>query len=412
MRYISNRAICLTKSAITVTLSISAMSLSATSLAETVTKAITNGQTSADIRVRYESVKQNNASKDATATTIRTRLGYRTAEYKHFSLFAEMEGTSTLMGKEDYNSTQNGQTGYSTIKDPSGYEMNQATLGYSGISDTTFILGRQRTILDNARFIGNVGWRQNEQTLDAAVIKNRSLPDTVVTYAYVDNVNQITTTDLDVKAHIVNINYSGFGFGRLSGYSYLLDFTDKPDDSQKTLGLRFNGSADISANTKLLYTAEYATQKNYKDGSSNIDANYTLIEFGARFNGFTAKLGYEVLGANGKNGNDGYGFSTPLATKHAFNGWADQFTTTPKQGLQDSYLSIGTKISGIKLLAVYHSFATDEGNTDLGTEINLLAVKKFGKHYTALLKYASFSAKSGGGKDDTDKLWLQGQLKF
>ncbi len=402
----------LAKLATSIALCISGLSLPFVTQAEMLTEAITGGKTNADIRFRYETVSQDNALKDATASTLRTRLGYKTAEYKGFTAFGEMEGISAVMGGDDYNSKKNGQSDYSVIADPSGYELNQATLSYSGIPGTAVILGRQRVILDNARFVGNVGWRQNEQTLDAAVIANKSLPDIIATYAYVDNVNTITGGDLNVAAHVINVSYAGLSIGKLSGYSYLFDITDAPALSQKTLGMRFSGTTDLTEGTKLLYTAEYASQSAYKDGATSISADYILGEFGATFSGITAKIGYEVLGSNGKSGIDAYGFSTPLATKHAFNGWADQFLKTPESGLQDTYLSVGGKVAGVKLLAVYHNYSADEGDADFGTELNLLAAKAFGKNYVAALKYASFSADDGSGKVDTDKLWFQGQIKF
>ena len=48
----------------------------------------------------------------------------------------------------------------------------QVFLGFDGIPDTPLKVGRQRIILDNARFVGNVGFRQLEQTFDAARIEN------------------------------------------------------------------------------------------------------------------------------------------------------------------------------------------------------------------------------------------------
>jgi len=53
---------------------------------------------------------------------------------------------------------------------------------------------------------------------------------------------------------------------------------------------------------------------------------------GALLAGLTGLVGYEVL-----EGNGAIGFATPLATLHAFNGWADMFLTTPANGLKDLY---------------------------------------------------------------------------
>jgi hypothetical protein len=130
------------------------------------------------------------------------------------------------------------------------------------------------------------------------------------------------------------------------------------------------------------------------------------VEGGVGFKGITGKLGYEVLGSD--NGN--YGFLTPLATLHAFNGWADQFLLTPDEGLQDLYIAVGGKLVGGKWLIVYHDFSADKPSPtvdDLGSEIDLRYVYPFKKRYKVGIKYAAYSAGDvGAGKVNTDKLWV------
>ena len=66
-----------------------------------------------------------------------------------------------------------------------------------------------------------------------------------------------------------------------------------------------------------------------------------------------------------------YGFSTPLATLHKFNGWSDQFLTTPKEGLVDLYASISGKAFGGGWTVALHDFSADESSEsvdDLGSE--------------------------------------------
>jgi hypothetical protein len=368
------------------------------------TEALTGGKASVDMRLRYESVDQDNALKDADAITLRTRLGYMTGEFGGASAFVEMEDV-TVVGDDDYNLPADSPKTHSVIADPDGTEVNQAFLKYAGLPATEIVYGRQRLILDNARFVGNVGWRQNEQTFDGVKLVNTGLPDTALTYAYIYNVNDIVGDEVDSKNHLLNAAYSGLPFGTITGYAYLLEFPDAPMTSNKTLGLRFDGSTDLGG-FKLLYTAEYAGQSDYKDGDSAIDADYTLLELGGTVSGVTAKLGYEVLG-----GDTFSGFETPLATKHAFNGWTDQFLGTPTDGLQDRYVTVGGAIAGVKLLAVYHDFESDDTSADYGTEWGLLAVKKFSDNYSAGIKYGSYSAEDGAYVD-TDKLWVWGELKF
>jgi len=72
----------------------------------------------------------------------------------------------SLVGNDNYNSTVNGKTDYSVVADPKGTDINQALLRYQNDSGTTLSAGRQLVNQLNQRFLGGVGWRQNEQTLD------------------------------------------------------------------------------------------------------------------------------------------------------------------------------------------------------------------------------------------------------
>lgn len=372
--------------------------------AATFTEALTGGTPNFDARLRYESVDQTGFADDAEGLTLRGRLGYTTGAYAGFGAMAEFEYT-TALDPDNFNSTTNGQLAYPVIADPDATELNQAYLSYSGLSDTVFKYGAQRIKLDNDRFVGNVGWRQNEQTFDAFSAVNKSLPDSTLTYAYLSEVNTITDTSTDIKGHVLNASYAGFPFGTLTGYGYLLEFPGAPLTSSETFGVRFAGKSELATGWKLLYAAEYAKQSDYQDSDSDIDADYNLLELGVETQGITAQLGYELLGDD-----DAFSFQTPLATKHAFNGWADKFLVTPADGLEDVYFSVGGAVAGVKLMAVYHDFSADAGGADYGSEWDLLAAKKFGKHYALGAKYASYDADSFA--TDTDKFWLWGEVTF
>lgn len=386
------------------------LGVSAPALAEagSFTEALTGGKASIDARLRYESVDQENALKNANAFTARVRLGYMTGEFAGFSAFIEAEHLKAL-GGESYNSTINGKTTYSVVADPEATEMNQAYLSYSGLSGSVIKYGRQRIKLDNDRFIGNVGWRQNEQTFDALSVVNSTLPDTTITAAYITNVNRVFSDESPVgnfkmSSPIFNVKYSGLGFGTLAGYAYLLDFDKLAANSTQTYGIRFNGSTPIQS-VKALYTAEFASQRDYKDNPGDFSRNYYRIEGGVGLSSTEFSLGQEKLGGNG-----GVAFQTPLATLHAMNGWTDQFLLTPGNGLKDTYLSASTAVQGVKLAAVYHDFRADKGNAKYGNEWNLVATKKIDKNYAVGAKYGRYKADSFSV--DTDKFWLWVEAKL
>jgi len=382
-------------------------------------EALTGGKVSFSARLRYENVDQDNALKDADAFTVRTTLGYKTGDFYGFSAFAEVEDITEL-GSNNYNSLTNGETAYSVVADPDGTEISQAYLQYNGF-DTEFRFGRQEITYRKApfhRFIGTVLWRQNHQEFDALSIRNTSFENTTINYAYINEIHTIfgdnrnvgtfiKDGDIDMDGHLVNIQYSGLSFGKLEGYGYFLDYNDKEAISSKTLGLRFSGAQPLNESVKLIYTAEYANQNDYKNGTMD-DQNYYLAELGAKYNGWLAKLSYEMQEGNGTDS-----FKTPLGTNHAFQGWADQFLSTPAQGLRDIYFTVVGKVLGAKLVAVYHDFETDKDSLDAGDEFDILVQKTFKQHYTVGVKYSDYNADSEfASKVDTEKFWLFGQIKF
>ncbi len=413
-------------------LSLSGFALSTTPVsADAFTDALTGGKVKMDVRLRYEDVEDDTAGiKDADLLTVRTRLGYQTGSFNDFDAYVEMENT-TAIGQVDANTGgvgnyDSGDTAYSVIADPEGTELNRYWLGYNGFADTVVRVGRQRIKLDNDRFIGNVGWRQNEQTYDSLTLTNNSLSCTTFFYAYLTEVNNIRGGNDDMDSHLVNVSYSGLGFGKVTGYGYFLDYDEesgKEANSQRTLGLRFKGAYDVTDKAELLFMAEYAQQDDYKDGadgsarfthvmdgtSSDIDYDYTLLKLGVQVGGTRAVIGYEEL-----EGDANGAFQTPLATLHGQNGWADMFLTTPDYGLEDLSFSLSHKYAGVLVKATYHDYEAESGGrstgSNYGDEWNLVVKTKLGKHYTVLAKYASFSADDY--KEDMDKLWLQVGAKF
>ena len=100
----------------------------------------------------------------------------------------------------DYNSIRNHKTQFPVIADPAEAELNQGWLAYSGLPDTTIKGGRQKIIYNNHRFVGNVGWRQMEQTFDAASILNQSIGNSDLKLAFVWNVRTVISKSVSVAS--------------------------------------------------------------------------------------------------------------------------------------------------------------------------------------------------------------------
>jgi hypothetical protein len=330
-----------------------------------------------------------------------------------------------------YNSTTNNVTDRPVVADPKYTEINQAYLQYKHGSFTG-IGGRQVINLDNQRFVGNVGWRQNDQTYDAVTLKLGALPRTQLSLSYVGNVNRVTGPDngalpanLRGDTGLLNARVDLGAAGALTVFDYLLKFDD--DDnyppaasenlSSNSYGLYYTGNYKFSEQTKLNWTGSYAYQSDTGDSTLDYDADYYLLEGGLGYGSYGLRVGYEVLGGNDDPGTTG--FQTPLATLHAFQGWADKFTTTPQAGVEDFYVGASVGFGDLALQLVWHDFQAESRvaanlpyGSSYGSEWDASAGYKFGekKRYEALLKFASYQADEFA--TDTTKTWLQFTATF
>lgn len=381
-----------------------AMVIGATSLVSLSASADTSGKFYGDARLRYENVQQDNALADANALTLRTRLGYKTPTKNGFSGVVEIENSTALVDNYSFPPVGLNAGEFSVVADPdSDTEVDQAFAQYKG-GNFDVKVGRQVIALDGQRFIGHVGFRQDRQTFDALSATYAPSASSKFTYAYINKRNRIfaDNLDLDAKDHLLNASFK-FGSGKLTPYAYLLEVDEGADNSLDTYGVSYTGKA-----AGFSYNAEVAQQ----EANDTFDATYFALGAGKKLGKVTVKLGYESLGSDDGN----YGFSTPLATLHKFNGWADQFLATPAQGLNDLKLSVSGKFAGGSWSAAYHDFSADEsmgGADDLGSEFDISYAKKFGKRYSGGIKYATYDAGDAAfGKVDTDKLWVWLGAKF
>jgi hypothetical protein len=380
------------------------------------------GAVKLDLNYRWENVDQDKGPtpnpRTANANTARLRAGLLSPTVYGFQGYAEWEGNLAM--QDDYNSTRNGNTTYSTVADPEKSELNQLWISYSGIPDTVIKGGRQRIKFDDDRFIGNVGWRQMETTFDSVLLthQNQQILGLTVNAGFIGNVQTFTATTENIDAPILNVNYKMGDYGNIIGYGYWLDYRESENfqKSSQTYGIRatccnkLGDSIKISDNYGLLYTAEWSNQRDYGHGPTKYEAD--------RFNFMGGLQAYNVTLQGAVEQLNGYGanktFDTPLGTNHAFQGWADLFLTTPADGIRDVFGTVIVALDrgSLILTGVYHDFTDDTGKNQFGKEWDFQAVKKFGKHYSLLAKYANYNADSFGGTTDTQKIWVQGNISF
>ncbi len=369
----------------------------------TLADALQNGKLGVSLRYRLENVDQANLDDNAKASTLMSRLTWNSGAYRGFSAGIEMDDV-TAVGDDDYNSTINGNTAYPVVADPVGTEVNQAYLKYSA-GDFTATGGRQRINLDDQRFVGGVGWRQNEQTYDGYRFQYGNAGSLRLDYSYVYNVNRILGEDSDKgdlrgDIQLVNASYPLVEGHEVALILLDLDLEKAVNSSSRTLGLAYTGNFG-----PLKARLSYARQDESGDSTLDYSAPYYLAEVSGTLGPVDARLGYEVLGSD-----NGVGFATPLATLHKFQGFADQFLATPAEGVEDGYLGATAKVAGGQLGVTYHRFVAAEGSADWGDEWDLNFGRPITENLSAVVKYASYSADEHGV--DTDKLWLQLTAKF
>lgn len=365
-----------------------------------------------DLLLRYEDVSQDNPAEDADALTLRARAGV-TLKLDKLSFLIEGEGTLAIV--DDYNDTipGNGIEPFAVVADPENLELNRLQISYMD-GGTGATLGRQRIILDNARFVGNVGWRQNEQTFDAIRAQGKIGPVTLdATYA----ISQRTIFGSDSPNEFFDGDFmllnSGIDAGpvNLKAFAYIIDYDTRLAFSSETYGVMVDASILVGDAFNLGLYASYATQSDAGDNPTAYSADFVSLRASTTLARFGVTAGYEKLGSD-----EGVAaFQTPFATLHAFQGWADLFLVTPANGIQDYYVMLGRKFGGVRLLPglnaniTYHQFDSDFGGLDYGSEWDASLGFKAGP-VGLLVKYANYNADGFGV--DTEKLWLQAGVSF
>lgn len=405
-----------------------------------------------DVRARYEWVEQDPPpaalTNTANATTLRARLGAETGKAWNTALLVEGDFLTPLRTNYRSDPSVPGYAYFPVVADPEAYEVNRFQLTNTSINNTTITLGRQRIVLDDQRFVGNVGWRMNEQTFDALRVVNKpGGGNLTLDFTYSNRANRVFGPDSPQGAYkgdimLGNVGYQ-FRVGKLSGFAYLLDFDpitnfvtgaglnatqaaglNPARVSSKTLGARFAGTYNISK-IKLAYSASWANQKDYGSyhttGRPGFSNDYSAAELIGTYRQYSFGAGFEDLEGDGVQG-----FQTPLATLHKFQGWVDKFLTTPARGINDQYLTATYTTKGIapfetvSLNVMQHSYKSTIGGQDYGDEFNIQLSAKWSR-FTGTLKYGRYEidtplqliANSGAVNNafstlaDTKKFWAQ-----
>ncbi len=370
----------------------------------------------AEARLRYEHADQDGLPIETSdAITARVRAG---ATATSGALSATIVGQGTLALLDQRYDGLNGVANRPLIADPENVALYIAQLQYR-TKALTITGGRQKIVLDDERFVGNVAFRDNGQTYDAvrmeaAPVKGLKLD---VSYAWSARTiwgfqgRGVRQQGMSGDNIFANLSYAT-PVGTLTGFAYLVDQNEVAVQgyrlSSQTYGARLAGGIPLSKNVKLSYQFSHARQSDYHRNPNDYRADYWLADATLDIRGWKLNGGYEALGAD--RGTALTSFQTPLGTNFKFQGWADKFLITPPNGIRDIYAGGGYgwkqfgPLTGVSLAATWHRFESDRLDQHYGNEWNLLASAKLAKTMLSV-RYARYDAKDFA--TDTEKLWLQ-----
>jgi len=358
------------------------------------------------LRYRYENVNDDALPKEGRASTLRSRIGYESADFHGFTGVLEFSDVANIPASfDDYNDGSGVPADRGFVPDPTGTVVNQVYGQYSNFFGGDFKLGRQRVNLDNQRFIGSVDWRQTEQTFDSISWAANYDSGFNAYYGYLDNQNNILQQNLNHDSHILNAGFTFENLGTLTGYGYYLDVDNAAALSSFTYGARFFGNHKMDQ-LALIYGIEYAHQDDAADNTNDINADYSHVTAGIELSGVTAKIGFESLDGS-SSGAAVNAFQTPLATLHIHNGFADQFLQTPGSGLEDLYFHLGYDQGPFGIAGIFHEFDAERGGQNYGGEIDVVGSYAINDELTFGFKFADFSADNDAvALQDVTKFWL------
>ncbi len=392
-----------------------------------------------DLRLRWEDVSQPVRNLSADAVTARLRAGGEIS-YAPSHLSALVEGEGNLAIDTGYNafpyalpaSSQYRST-RAVVADPQNVGLNRAQVQYRD-KHVSLTVGRQVIVLDDQRWVGASAWRQNETTFDA-VRGTAAFGPLALDATYSDSQRSVYGTDAGPRvSYNGRFEFLGASLGNtylaVKGFAYLLDYdpttfsnlakTRSQLDSSQTYGVRATSGLPLGKTVKLNLAASYARQSSFRDNPRHYAADYWAAEASLSAYGLTATAGYEDMGSDASAQGGPWSVQTPMATLHAFDGWADVFLTTPARGLKDQYGGLAyafPKAIGIKGLTArvtYHQFDSDIQSVNYGHEWDGSAGFQTGR-LNWLVKYADYKAVSTsalGAGTTTRKFWLQSEFLF
>ena len=377
------------------------------------TESIGNGRLLLELRPRYALITETIKPESTDVWTLRTTVGWQTAPYRDIRLTAQLIYTD-ILGPARLNTdpAKFFSSEYPLLPDPAYRGINQLFADYSGLPATRLRLGRQILRIDDQRFISDVDFRQTPQVFDGVTVINNSLPETEIQLGEYRRIRTTLGGTNKLRLHVLHGAWNPLPDHTLAAYGYWQDQaatgsqTGFANNAQRIVGTHAEGGFALSEALRVMYYLAYARQNRIGDGDARIKANYNRIGMGLLSTGASTwgtRFDHEVKGSNGGI----YGFQTPLTDYYAFNGQALQYTSTPPQGLRDTWLTVRAQNEHLGVSMEAHRFRTDFGGLTLGHEFDATLTYALTRNLLLKLQHAQFRAGDGAPRrNDVDKTWF------
>jgi len=374
--------------------------------------AVRNGRFEAQLRPRYNRIDEERKPALTDAFTARAVAGWKSAPFHGLRMAVELI-YSDRIGAKRFNDNPRQASPYPLLPDPRHAGVNQAWIDWSG-ELANIRIGRQKLRLDNERFVSDNDFRQVPQVFTGVALRGRAGEVMEWRAGHFTRVRGSLGVESDLKLSFLQAGWNPAPGQALLGY---LLWHDQPQNSTQTglansshqvAGLRWHGELASGAETRgrWLYHLEAARQRAHAGGDGAIRADYLRI--GAGWSGqlaggeWTFRLDHEVKGSNGGR----YGLQTPLTDLYAYNGWALQFVTTPRDGLRDSWVTVRKPLGTVEVFGEYHRFRADNGGASLGRELDVGLTWRLPQLLGDDARLIAQSARYRHPGSDVTKLWV------
>lgn len=367
-----------------------------------------------EVRTRYETVTQDSLPETAHALTVRPRLGWRT-ERRH-GLQALVEGEAVVVLDQRFSAPLSPDPARPAVGDGEALELNRAQLSFTGLPETEVVLGRQRLILDDGRFVGNSGWRQNEQTFDAVRLTTSAIRGVDLSVFHAEAARRFPGEDhpdgvWDGRIQAVEAA-ADTPVGRLVGMFLRADLDGRPGQSSDTWSLGLAGERAFGDGLTASWRLGVAEQSEVGNAAVGFDLSHWRVIAGLRGERWAAQVGREWLEGDGTRA-----FQTPLGSNHGFLGWSDVIGATPAFGLTDDFARGQATLAGavgdrpLRLSFEAHRFQDGDADFAVGREFDAAASLPLGQGWTVEAKAARFESERPEFADAT-KVWLTLEYRY